>query len=291
MRRPRSRAAASGAERRRAALLRTWSRTGSGPRCRSARWGCARSRSRSAQSGQSLRRARAALGRGQRRRTRRRTPRARGRAGSRGRPRSCRSRRTGARRRDRARRAAAAGRGRPGAARRARRRRRARRSRRVPARCPRRPAGARRASSSKQCSRTSAVNHSCGRAGSAPPSRLAPAGRERRDEAALAVAQAAQHARGVGEERRLVARRERDVGLGLHTRALPLAAQDLQHRDQAHAAGDVRHGGLRALAQPLLGVLDGGARARRRCRPGARARPGPRRACVRSRCVTRCAPP
>src|SRR4051812_38068311 len=40
-------------------------------------------------------------------------------------------------------------------------------------------------------------------------------------------------------------------------RALPLAAQDLQHRDQAHAAGNVRNGGLRALDHPLLGVLDG----------------------------------
>src|ERR1700712_4539297 len=39
--------------------------------------------------------------------------------------------------------------------------------------------------------------------------------------------------------------------------ALPLAAQDLQHRDQAHTAGHVRHGGLGALDQPLLGVLDG----------------------------------
>src|SRR5664279_271447 len=39
---------------------------------------------------------------------------------------------------------------------------------------------------------------------------------------------------------------------------LPLPAQDLQHRDQAHTAGDVRCGGHRALAQPLLRVLDGG---------------------------------
>jgi len=45
-----------------------------------------------------------------------------------------------------------------------------------------------------------------------------PAGCQRRDQAALSVAQASQHARGVGEERRLVARRERDVGLGLHAR-------------------------------------------------------------------------
>ena len=42
---------------------------------------------------------------------------------------------------------------------------------------------------------------------------LPPAGRERRDQAAFAVAEAPEHAGRVGEERRLVARRERDVRL------------------------------------------------------------------------------
>src|SRR3954452_12953472 len=41
--------------------------------------------------------------------------------------------------------------------------------------------------------------------------------------------------------------------------ALALAAQDLEHREQADAADDERRGGLSALSGPALRVLDGRA--------------------------------
>ena len=50
---------------------------------------------------------------------------------------------------------------------------------------------------------------------SGAPAQLAPAGGQRRKQAALAVTEPAEHARGIGEEGRLVARRERDVRLGI----------------------------------------------------------------------------
>ena len=152
-------------------------------------------------------------------RTRSRTRRAPGRADARRPTRPCRPPRSAPECRARARHAAAARRDRQGGPRRARRPRPAPRS---PSTLPRSSSpvvpGARRASSSKQPSRISVYSQIWGCEGSALPSRSRQPTVSAADPAALAVAQAAEHARGVREERRLVARRERQVGLGLHAR-------------------------------------------------------------------------